>query len=408
MERTYNLYGKPALNGNDKSSLNFNKKFEDGTSIEDKLSEVRDALRERKLREAEAIQRLQDNKRIFAPSGLPDEFYQCWPKIWQDFFNTFEQGYERDVVVMATLPVIASAFSNTRMTNRDGYISPVFYNIIVAQAGLGKGVSSWAAKLGDKVHKRIKEDSKAEKTAWEQQKELAEKNKYDFEDPEPPEQSFFLAVDASRAALVRDLEANNGRGLLWSTEIDTLNATEANEWGILSDLLRQGFHHERITVSRKDGRHEIENPRFSMFMSGTPAQFKKLIKNQESGLFSRFSVYIFSSPVIWKSHRPTGAHETRINLINQLSSLIDEIECKVSKVSNPVSLFMHGELWDVFDNVMSDILRAGFAPATVQRAGLTALRVAMSLRLLGVKNFDNTFGIREVDIKAGLLFAQEW
>ena len=70
------------------------------------------------------------------------------------------------------------------------------------------------------------------------------------------------------------LSDNDGVGILFETEGDTLSQTLKSEHGNYSDILRKGFHHETISMSRRKDREFIELPlpRFAVVLSGTPKQ----------------------------------------------------------------------------------------------------------------------------------------
>ena len=89
------------------------------------------------------------------------------------------------------------------------------------------------------------------------------------------------------------LSDNDGIGLLFETEGDTLSQTLKSEHGNYSDLLRKAFHHEMISMSRRKDREyvEIDNPRLSVVLAGTPEQVRRLIPDAENGLLSRFIFY---------------------------------------------------------------------------------------------------------------------
>jgi hypothetical protein len=91
------------------------------------------------------------------------------------------------------------------------------------------------------------------------------------------------------------LNDNKGIGLIFETEGDTLAQTFRSEHGNYSDGFRKAFHHEIISYNhRKDREYvELETPRLSALLSGTPKQVSTLIPNAENGLFSRF---IFTLP----------------------------------------------------------------------------------------------------------------
>jgi hypothetical protein len=59
---------------------------------------------------------------------------------------------------------------------------------------------------------------------------------------------------------------NDGIGLLFESEGDTLSQTLKSDYGNYSDVLRKAFHHELVSLSRRKDREycEVSNPRVSV------------------------------------------------------------------------------------------------------------------------------------------------
>ena len=73
---------------------------------------------------------------------------------------------------------------------------------------------------------------------------------------------------------------NDGIGLLFESEGDTLSQTLKSDYGNYSDVLRKAFHHELVSLSRRKDREycEVSNPRVSVALAGTPEQVRKLMQ----------------------------------------------------------------------------------------------------------------------------------
>jgi phage antirepressor YoqD-like protein len=98
-----------------------------------------------------------------------------------------------------------------------------------------------------------------------------------------------------QASLIRDLHANEGYGLIFETETDTLYAANKSEFGNFSDILRKGFHSENLSVNRigfEDGAVEIDKVILNVLLSSTLDQCFKLMPTYDNGLFSRNAFYI--------------------------------------------------------------------------------------------------------------------
>lgn len=110
---------------------------------------------------------------------------------------------------------------------------------------------------------------------------------------EPPLRTLIVPANSSASAFLRIAKDNDGIILLFETEGDTLSQTLKSDYGNYSDVLRKAFHHEVLSMSRCKDREmsEVEQPRISVVLAGTPGQVNRLISNEEDGLLSRFCFY---------------------------------------------------------------------------------------------------------------------
>src|SRR5690606_28751057 len=94
---------------------------------------------------------------------------------------------------------------------------------------------------------------------------------------------------------------NEGRGIIFETEGDTLSNAFKSDHGNYSDGFRKAFHHESISYYRRTGHEfvEIDKPCISTVLAGTPMQVATLIPNAENGLLSRFIFYYMNSEPVW-------------------------------------------------------------------------------------------------------------
>ena len=111
---------------------------------------------------------------------------------------------------------------------------------------------------------------------------------------EPPMRMLVIPANSSASSFLKILGDNDGIGLLFESEGDTLSQTLKSDYGNYSDVLRKAFHHELVSLSRRKDREycEVANPRVSVALAGTPEQVRRLIPDAENGLMSRFCFYI--------------------------------------------------------------------------------------------------------------------
>lgn len=96
--------------------------------------------------------------------------------------------------------------------------------------------------------------------------------------------------------------AENGNLLMFETEGDTVVNAFSSDYGDYSDAFRKAFDHESFGYMRcgNDGEErEIDNPRLTTVLSGTPEQVKSLIRDSENGLLSRFMFFCVNATPEW-------------------------------------------------------------------------------------------------------------
>ena len=83
-----------------------------------------------------------------------------------------------------------------------------------------------------------------------------------------------IPANSSASSFLNILNDNEGRGLLFETEGDTLSQTLRSDYGNYSDVLRKAFHHEQVNQSRRKDREfvDISEPCVSVALAGTPEQ----------------------------------------------------------------------------------------------------------------------------------------
>lgn len=115
-----------------------------------------------------------------------------------------------------------------------------------------------------------------------------------FMPAEPPMRMLVIPANSSASSFLEILGDNDGIGLLFESEGDTLSQTLKSDYGNYSDVLRKAFHHKLVSLSRRKDREycEVSNPRVSVALAGTPEQVRRLIPDAENGLMSRFCFYI--------------------------------------------------------------------------------------------------------------------
>ncbi len=333
---------------------------------------------------------------------IPVELYLQMPDLIQRGADVFTQRRERDVFLTGALAILSGCLPNVKGIYDGQEVFPNLYSFTVAPAASGKGALKFAKMLADAYHNFMLQASRDADDRYKQ--ELAEhkarqyaRKKGDTTVEEPPQQPAFQVVfipaNTSYAKILSHLEQNEGCGIICETEADTMGNVFKQDWGGYSDMLRKAFHHERISSSRKSNNEfiEVNDPRLSVALTGTPAQVTGLIASSEDGLFSRFLFYAFKVEQEWKDVSP---YANRINLTEHFKGLSQEVFRMIEFLqSEETTIELTREQWALHYATCNAWLKdvthftAEEAASIVKRLGLVMYRIAMLFTAL--RKFEN-------------------
>jgi hypothetical protein len=211
---------------------------------------------------------------------------------------------DADLLILGSLTVFSACLPNVYgVYDRREVFSNLFL-YVTAQASAGKGRLSLCRHLAAPLHRELREQyiKSMEQYKHEQLQYVLDKKKGEAKEPEePPFLTLFIPANSTATVVYQTLSQNNGVGLLFETEGDTLANAFNSDLGNYSDGFRKAFHHETISYLRKKDREyvEIAKPKFSAILSGTPEQVFNLIPSAENGLFSRFIFYVMPTEIVW-------------------------------------------------------------------------------------------------------------
>jgi len=318
-----------------------------------------------------ANQQKEAGEELSTTSTIPGAVYENLPEILQRGTSVFDVNHEKDVFLSGALGILSGLFSKVHgLYSSDETFSNLNF-FIVAPPSSGKGSMKYARILGNSIHK-------------------ARINGYAIDDAQ---HLLYIPANSSSSVVIRHLDENNENGIVFETEADTLSDTLNQDWGGYSDLIRKSFHHETISYSRKKDREYIElnQPKLSVILSGTPDQVQSLIHSTENGLFSRIIFYAYEGTDLWKNVAPRA---DRLNLKLFFEGLGDEIKTiHDAYVLKPFEFDLTQDQWDALNQQFSEWLRAittfihKDASSIVKRLGIVQFRLAMILSIL--RHYEN-------------------
>jgi len=335
-----------------------------------------------------------EGQRGLAPT-FPYSLFPQLPAFLQQVLQVCDSDEERDIMLLGSLVTLSACLPKIYGIYDGKRVYPNLYLFISARASAGKGRLVHCKQLVKPVHKALREQARLIKIQYEA--DLAEFNskkgkEEGAEKPEQPkEKMLFIPANNSTTGVFQLLADNDGKGLIFETEGDTLAQAFKSDYGNYSDGFRKAFHHETISYYRRTDREyvDIEQPCLSTVLSGTPKQISSLIPNAENGLFSRFIFYFMNMQPIWKnvfaSSISNGLHDYFNDLGKEFHELYNSLDAssEMEFSFTPEQQVRFNSFFAQIQNHYITIQGLDYM-ATVRRLGLIAFRLAMVLSVLRI------------------------
>ena len=293
--------------------------------------------------------------------NIPSYVYENLPDLIKKGTDAFDDKRRRDVFLTGVLGVLSGCFTNISGIYDKRRVWSNLYVFITAPFACGKGVLLHAKEYGMGLHSTIRADNPGDK--------------------ETPQAVLYIPGNTSAGAMINHLQVNNGYGIFFESEADSLNNAIKNEWGNFSDVLRKAFHHEPYTQSRKGNNEyiEINRPKLSLVLSGTPEQVQTLTRSVEDGLFSRIIFYSFESDYEWRDVSTGDENESHDEFFEKLGIDVYKTIKGFLKI-NEVTFDLTKDQWQELNNVQRTTLRK-----VIQNQGRTAASLIMRMGLMWYK-----------------------
>ncbi len=319
---------------------------------------------------------------------IPTTVYNNIPTFFQQVVKPSDSNEERDILLLGALTAFSACFPKLFGVYDQRKVFSNLYLFVTAPASAGKGRLNQIKNLVNPVHKEKREQSKTLKQQHQVEMATYNMNKGKSETMEkpskPPERMLFIPANNSVTGVYQLISDNEGRGLIFETEGDTLAQAFKSDYGNYSDGFRKAFHHETISYYRRTDREyvDIERPCLSTVLSGTPKQIQALVPSAENGLFSRFMFYYMNIKPTWKNVFQTDTTNGLDEYYDQLGKEFFGLY-KTLKNNPDIEVRLTTEQQQKF-NVFFEKLQTKYLNlqpddyiATVRRLGLIAFRIIM-------------------------------
>lgn len=323
------------------------------------------------------------------------------------------------MLLLASITILSGAFPEAYAIYDSSKVYANLFTFLVANAASGKGRTTSCLKLVSLIEQEVREANKQEMDDYQQEladiRAMGRKASGMPLPKEPPYRSLIIPANCSSTAIYQALHDNHDQGITFETEADSLANTLKSDYGNFSDGLRKGFHHEDITYRRrKENEHvEIHNPKWTVYLTGTPGQVTNLIPSAENGLFSRFLFMKVDIPAKWynvfsKSNRTIDEE------MEAIGKRVYDIHLILKKKQGGIEFKLTEEQEDKFNDFFNklveeykDMLGRDFV-ANIYRMGLSAYRIAM---ILSITRLEDTTSLPECiickneDLECALIIA---
>ncbi len=369
--------------------------------------------------DSEVSEDSEGNEIIETPEAMPtfsNEIYSFLPGLLNQVVNKSNDYEDADLLILGTITVISACLPNVFGFYGEREVFPNLFLFVVAPASAGKGRLTLCRNIVKPIHDNLKQLYAAEMDEYKRlQNEYALNKKNNDPPQEPPIKTLLIPANSSATAVYQILNDNNGIGLIFETEGDTLANTFKSDYGNFSNGLRSAFHHEMISYTRRKDREfvEMSKPRLSAVLSGTPKQVVSLIPDAENGLFSRFIFYNMNFRLEWNdvfSECKESLDDYYTKIGQQFYSLYQLLQTSYPiRFSLSISQQQQfNNFFDAMQNEYSSMYGLDIV-ASVRRLGLITFRIAMvltTLRIMDGKTISPTIVCDDDDFNNSLIMAK--
>lgn len=326
---------------------------------------------------------------------LPDVIFEQLPRFFREVVTLAVSKEERDILFLGALATVSACLSQFSGTYDGRKVYPNLYFYLTAKASAGKGRLILCRNLVNLIHwQKRKESQQAEQQYEMEMREFNVVKSKEFDSPKPEKprvKMLFIPANNSTTGFFQILSDNDGHGLIFETEGDTITQAFKTDYGNFSDGFRKAFHHESISYYRRTDREyvEIDCPCVSTVISSTLGQMLNLVPSVENGLASRFMFYFMNIQPVWKDVFANNSDKVLEEHFNNLGRVFytlynslkekEEIEFSLSQQQQ--------EAFNVFFTQIQDkylLLKGMDYISIIRRLGLMAYRIMMVLTAMRI------------------------
>jgi hypothetical protein len=353
----------------------------------------------------------------YFPPTIPPYVFKMLPDPLKGAIEQYDSNEEKSIALLSSFTTVAAGLHNIRIPFRKKEYHCNLFQVIVGPPASNKGITLHSRVILDKVQIRLKRQYLVDKAKHlkalhdrkekENQKSIdsldvkkseeiniesessSNNNNYDHLEVsliEPNQKHIILPSDISSAALVDLVEKNDGFGLIFDSEAQTILNTFKQDWGAnLTSMLLKTFENEPLELARKSLKSmiSIPEPRLSVLLTGNPEHLSGLVKSITNGLYSRFCIYQ-TQKIGWMDIKQNENNKNYLEGYGELSTIVGDLNESLSTGLN-IQFRLTGDQIEMFnkffgslDGILSSEIDTNFS-SVVKRMGVICYRICSLL-----------------------------
>lgn len=353
----------------------------------------------------------------YFPPTIPPYVFKMLPDPLKGAIEQYDSNEEKSIALLSSLTTVAAGLHNIRIPFRKKEYHCNLFQVIVGPPASNKGITLHSRVILDKVQIRLKRQYLVDKAKHlkalhdrkekENQKSIdsldvkkseeiniesessSNNNNYDHLEvslTEPNQKHIILPSDISSAALVDLVEKNDGFGLIFDSEAQTILNTFKQDWGAnLTSMLLKTFENEPLELARKSLKSmiSIPEPRLSVLLTGNPEHLSGLVKSITNGLYSRFCIYQ-TQKIGWMDIKQNENNKNYLEGYGELSTIVGDLNESLSTglyiqfrlTGDQIEMF--NKFFGSLDGILSSEIDTNFS-SVVKRMGVICYRICSLL-----------------------------
>ena len=220
---------------------------------------------------------------------LEDLTFANLPELIKPMAEHYSNGKKekRGMIAVAELATLSSLIPNTETVINNKVFNAPLFMLIVGPSAAGKGNVEMCRLFFEGLDKKLYEKFQEERDAWVEN---------EMRGASPSTACISIPANCSDAMFLQLMKDNHNEGIIFTTELKSLNKMLRADYGLSRDGLLAASMHENIDMARKGESRlfKLENPRLGLVCTGVMEDVSDFLGSDglSSGLISRCLFYV--------------------------------------------------------------------------------------------------------------------